>query len=162
MSTERQDAVELQTLLSKLSDNGVRVQEFTSSRRVTGTKLYLLSWQIDPFPFCEREWAWYPLIIKDGQTEIDRETADAVLRHVWHSVMPFFDDELQEQIKPQDSHEDEIAKRVDDMARAVGDGKWESTAFDDLISSLTFEPSESETDYLELRLHWRQEIPIKG
>jgi len=159
LSTERQSKIELHTLLSRLSDNGVSVEEFKLSRG-TG-KLYMLGWKIDPFPFCERQYAWYPLIVKEGQIDIDRDTADAVLRHVWHSILPFFDDELEDELKPTTPHEQEIADKVEAKARAVRDdgAKWGDAPFEDMRASMTFDLSDSECDYLELRIHWRQEIP---
>jgi len=119
----------------------------------------MLSWKIDPFPFCEREWAWYPLIVKDGQTELDREKVEALLRHVWHSVMPFFLDDLEEELTPDGPHEQEIAEKVDARAGQVNNGgpPWKDSDYVDLCTSLSFDPSESESEYLELRLAWHRE-----
>ena len=163
MSIERQSTVQLQTLVSRLSEIGVRIEEIELTHPAT-LKLFLLACKLPSFPFGDREYVWYPLLVKPGETEIDRDKADAILPHLWHSSKPFFEDELESELEPENEREREIAAKVDAKARSVRDGheEWGESPLDNLKASLTFEPSESECEYLEVRLHWRQDTSISN
>lgn len=43
-------------------------------------------------PYTERKSSWYTLIILPGQIHVDRHEVEALLRHVWHSEIDFFED----------------------------------------------------------------------
>jgi len=122
----------------------------------------MLGSKLPSFPFGDREYVWYPLLVSSSQSEIDRDEADAILRHCWHSSKPFFEDELEEELKPTDEHEKQIAAKVDAKARAVRDSgeSWGDSPIETMKDSLGFELSESESEYLETRIHWRQDTPI--
>ncbi len=156
MSIERQPTVPIPTLLSKLAEIGVSVQEIDFPSH----KVYLFGSKLPPFPFGEREYVWYPLTIQPGQVEIDRDEADALLRHCWHSSKPFFEDELEQELAPSDDREEEIASTVERHAGRVkaGDAQWDPTSVDRLRSTVSFEMSEAEHEYFDTLTNWKREL----
>lgn len=79
----------IRNLLAKLAEIGVESVE----ARVGEHTVYVLSCKLPEFPFGGREWAWYTLIMESGQTEVDRDEVEAILRHLWHAEQDFFGDE---------------------------------------------------------------------
>jgi len=161
LSIERQRTVSLLELLSRLHEIGVRADEIDLGP--DRPRLFMLWCRLPAFPFGDREVVWYPLLVKPGETEIDRDKVDALLRHLWHSSTPFFGDEIELELAPENPHEHEIAEKVDAKARAVRDGheEWGGSPLNEIRSSLTFSPSESDYEYLEARIEWRQETQIQ-
>lgn len=82
----------LETLLARLKDYRIYVAEerkFPDEGKIS----YNFRCPAPSPPFAGHTELWATLTIDIGQTEIDREEIDALLRHLWFGSVSFFGDE---------------------------------------------------------------------
>jgi hypothetical protein len=79
--------------VSELLDNLKTVKiEIAETRTLPDeTKVIILVGTMPAFPHGSRP-AWYPLVLRKGQSEVTRPEAEAILRHFWHFELEFFTD----------------------------------------------------------------------
>jgi hypothetical protein len=65
----------------------VRVAE--TRKLEDGTEVRILVGTLPVFPHGKRP-TWYPLVLRPGQTEVDRREVEAILRHFWNAQLDFF------------------------------------------------------------------------
>jgi hypothetical protein len=148
-------------VLSKLAQIRVEIREI--DLQGSSFRLYLLSCKLPEFPFGDRKYVWYPLLLRENQTEIDRHEVEAILRHLWHASTPFFDDELEQELRPDGDREQVIADAIDAKARSIASGNdsWQEPGVTErLRNEIGFEMSQSELAYFECYVLWRRETPI--
>jgi len=83
----------LTELLKRLKKIKVKL-ETTTHIEESGQTVYLLVAVLPEFPFGRNKNRWYPLIVSAGQTFIEPEEIDALLRHLWHGSSSEFRDTL--------------------------------------------------------------------
>jgi hypothetical protein len=67
-----------------LSKNNIDVAE--ERLQADGSLIVYFTTQLPTFPFGGRH-VWYPLILRQGQTEVSQSEIDALLRHCWHGEL---------------------------------------------------------------------------
>ena len=72
----------LTELLRRLKRIKVKL-ETTTLIEESGQTVYLFVMKLPEFPFGPNKNRWYPLITDPGQTFIEPEEIDALLRHLW-------------------------------------------------------------------------------
>jgi hypothetical protein len=82
----------LDTLLARLKDHKIYVAEerkFSEQGKVA----IIFRCPAPEIPFGGHKELWATLTIEIGQTEVDREEIEALLRHLWFGSLSFFGDE---------------------------------------------------------------------
>lgn len=80
--------MKLEELLSRLEKHKITKAE--DRTLVDGTRVILFVTHLPSFPF-GRQNVWYPLVLAPGQTDVYQPEVDALLRHLWHAELDFFD-----------------------------------------------------------------------
>jgi hypothetical protein len=74
-------------LLDRLKKAKITVAE--TRKLPDETQVIILIGTMPKFPHGERP-AWYPIVLRKGQHEVDRREVEALLRHFWHFELEFF------------------------------------------------------------------------
>lgn len=80
--------MKLSVLLSQLKKHGITTAE--DKLLPEGIRVITFVTRLPVFPFGERN-TWYPLVISPGQESVSKPEIDALLRHVWHAELDFFE-----------------------------------------------------------------------
>jgi hypothetical protein len=66
-------------------------------------------------------------------------------------------------MKPTNKHEEEIAQKVDQKARAIGEGvgAWDDRIISEMHVAVGFEMNVAEQQFLENYVAWRRQNPIR-
>ena len=78
----------LEELLSRLAKHAIRIAE--DKQLPDGTRVITFVTHLPSFPFGRRN-TWYPLVLSPGQTDVAQAEIDALLRHVCHAELDFFE-----------------------------------------------------------------------
>jgi hypothetical protein len=78
----------LDELLSRLKKHAIIIAE--DKKLPDGTRIINFVTHLPLFPF-GRQNTWYPLVLSPNQTEVAKPEVDALLRHVWHAELDFFE-----------------------------------------------------------------------
>ena len=93
----------LDELLSRLKKHAIIIAE--DKRLPDGTRIITFVTHLPIFPF-GRQNSWYPLVLSSGQLTVAKPEVDALLRHVWHAELDFFEQdnpfENDEPVMPED------------------------------------------------------------
>jgi hypothetical protein len=76
-------------LLSRLEKHAIIKAE--DKQLPDGTRIIMFFTHLPPFPFGKRKNAWYPLVLSPSQNKVAEPEVEALLRHVWHAELDFFD-----------------------------------------------------------------------
>jgi hypothetical protein len=80
----------IDALLSRLSKHHIKLAE--DRRFPDGSRVLIFVTHLPSFPF-GRSNVWYTLVISPGQDDISKSEVDALLRHVWHAELDFFEND---------------------------------------------------------------------
>jgi hypothetical protein len=84
--------MKVETLLAKLRGSEIAVED---RRKPDGSGIIIAS-AVLPFPYVPKP-VWGTLILSPGQEEVTRAQVEALLRHVWHGELDFFEGEAEDE-----------------------------------------------------------------
>jgi hypothetical protein len=80
----------LDELLSRLKKHAIIIAE--DKKLPDGTRIITFVTHLPLFPF-GRQNTWYPLVLSPDQIEVAQPEVEALLRHVWHAELDFFEED---------------------------------------------------------------------
>jgi hypothetical protein len=83
--------MKLDQLLSRLEKHKITLAE--DKHLPDGTRVLTFVTHLPTYPFGEGRHTWYSLPLSPGQQEVSKKEVDALLRHLWHGELDFFEDE---------------------------------------------------------------------
>lgn len=84
-----QETIAVSELLGRLKKVKIEVAE--TRTLPDDTQVLIVVGTMPSFPHGERP-AWYPIVLRKGQAEIERREVESLLRHFWHFELEFFTD----------------------------------------------------------------------